>query len=40
MPGLLTINRVQLLIALFMLLMVVPEKKIWEDNLDQLENFK
>lgn len=39
MLGLLTVNTFQLLIALCTLLMVVPEKKVWEDNLDQLENL-
>lgn len=39
MLGLLTSNKVQLLIALFALRMAVPEKKAWEGNLDQLENL-
>ena len=39
MLGLLTSDKVQLLIALFALRVAVPEKKAWEDNLDQLENL-
>lgn len=36
----LTINKVLPLIALFILSKAVPEKKAWEDNLDQRENLK
>lgn len=39
MLRLLTIHKFQLLIDLFTLLRVVPAKKVWEDNLDQLENL-